>query len=216
MGKAAKTGIAQKTGFQLMNGMLNIVMVIATVIVAVVTYQAKFRARALELEIHVLNQTNRSIRNDLTVLRAEQAYLSRPERIERLARKFLTLTPNEAGRNLTGASLLSGREDMESRRSAMQVLEKMRSRDKARVLEARTEAQKMGIATVLVRPLIARKAVPQQRAVSAAQVMGVTHYSRDRAGDAQSPPKEPLEKLRSRPEVPKPKWTYHGGIGDDD
>ncbi len=198
-----------------MNGMLNIILVLITVIVAVMTYQAKFRARTLELEIHALHKKNIDLKSSLTVLRAEQSYLSRPERLERLSKKFLSLTPNETKRNITEAALLGGREDLEARQAAQKILEDMRLKDKNRAKKAISQQI---LLNVPVQPPALKKARPVQNPAPV-MVMGVKQYHRDiekpvRLKDNLSTP-EP-EIYSREPQPKKPKWTYHGGIGEDD
>ncbi len=61
--------------------------------VAYVIYQVKYEARALDGQITSLNKQIEEERDALAVLRAEWSLLNRPERIERLAAKYLKLAP---------------------------------------------------------------------------------------------------------------------------
>ncbi len=72
---------------------VNICLVLALVALAYVIYQVKYEARALDEEIASLNKEIDSERDSLAVLRAEWSLLNRPERIERLAEKYLKLGP---------------------------------------------------------------------------------------------------------------------------
>jgi cell division protein FtsL len=72
---------------------VNICLVLALVALAYVIYQVKYEARALDEEIAALNREIDSERDSLAVLRAEWSLLNRPERIERLAEKYLKLGP---------------------------------------------------------------------------------------------------------------------------
>jgi cell division protein FtsL len=72
---------------------VNICLVLGLVALAYVIYQVKYEARALDEEIASLNKEIDSERDSLAVLRAEWSLLNRPERIERLAGKFLKLAP---------------------------------------------------------------------------------------------------------------------------
>jgi cell division protein FtsL len=72
---------------------VNICLVLGLVALAYVIYQVKYEARALDERIVVLNKAIEQERDTLAVARAEWSLLNRPERIERLAKKYLNLTP---------------------------------------------------------------------------------------------------------------------------
>ncbi|MGH6866020.1 MAG: cell division protein FtsL [Methyloceanibacter sp.] len=72
---------------------VNICLVLGLVALAYVIYQVKYEARALDTKIASLNKEIEGERDALAVLRAEWSLLNRPERIERLARKYLRLEP---------------------------------------------------------------------------------------------------------------------------
>ena len=72
---------------------VNICLVLGLVALAYVIYQVKYEARALDEEIATLGRQIDEERDGLAVLRAEWSLLNRPERIERLAQKFLKLAP---------------------------------------------------------------------------------------------------------------------------
>ena len=72
---------------------VNICLVLGLVALAYVIYQVKYEARALDEEIASLNKDIDTERDGLAVLRAEWSLLNRPERIERLAEKYLKLAP---------------------------------------------------------------------------------------------------------------------------
>ncbi len=72
---------------------VNICLVLGLVALAYVIYQVKYEARALDEDIASLNKEIDSERDSLAVLRAEWSLLNRPERIERLAEKYLKLVP---------------------------------------------------------------------------------------------------------------------------
>ena len=72
---------------------VNICLVLGLVALAYVIYQSKYEARALDERIIVLNKEIETERDALAVLRAEWSLLNRPERIERLAQKYLKLAP---------------------------------------------------------------------------------------------------------------------------
>ena len=72
---------------------VNICLVLGLVALAYVIYQVKYQAHALDDEITSLSKQIDEERDGIAVLRAEWSLLNRPERIERLARKFLKLAP---------------------------------------------------------------------------------------------------------------------------
>lgn len=72
---------------------VNICLVLGLVALAYVIYQVKYEARALDEEIASLGKKIDEERDALAVLRAEWSLLNRPERIERLAQKYLKLAP---------------------------------------------------------------------------------------------------------------------------
>jgi cell division protein FtsL len=72
---------------------INICLVLGLVALAYVIYQVKYEARALDTEITLLGREIDTERDAIAVLRAEWSLLNRPERIERLAQKFLKLAP---------------------------------------------------------------------------------------------------------------------------
>jgi cell division protein FtsL len=72
---------------------VNICLVLGLVALAYVIYQVKYEARGLDERIVVLQKKIEEERDGLAVARAEWSLLNRPERIERLAEKYLNLTP---------------------------------------------------------------------------------------------------------------------------
>jgi cell division protein FtsL len=74
---------------------VNICLVLGLVALAYVIYQVKYEARALDEQIVSLNKDIESERDSVAVLRAEWSLLNRPERIERLAKKYLKLAPTQ-------------------------------------------------------------------------------------------------------------------------
>jgi cell division protein FtsL len=63
-------------------------MVLLAVASAFVLYAISYETRRLELLVSMQARTIEKTRLDIAVLRAERAYLARPERIEELARKI--------------------------------------------------------------------------------------------------------------------------------
>jgi cell division protein FtsL len=72
---------------------VNICLVLGLVALAYVIYEVKYEARGLDEEIAVLKKDIDAERDSVSVLRAEWSLLNRPERIERLAQKYLKLQP---------------------------------------------------------------------------------------------------------------------------
>ena len=72
---------------------VNVCLVLALVALAYVIYQVKYEARGLDERIAVLHKDIEKERDALAVARAEWSLLNRPERIERLAKKYLNLAP---------------------------------------------------------------------------------------------------------------------------
>jgi cell division protein FtsL len=72
---------------------VNICLVLGLVALAYVIYQVKYQARGLDAEIASIGKKIDEERDAIAVLRAEWSLLNRPERIERLARKYLKLAP---------------------------------------------------------------------------------------------------------------------------
>jgi cell division protein FtsL len=72
---------------------VNICLVLGLVALAYVIYQVKYQARGLDAEIASIGTKIDEERDAIAVLRAEWSLLNRPERIERLAQKYLKLAP---------------------------------------------------------------------------------------------------------------------------
>jgi cell division protein FtsL len=72
---------------------VNICLVLGLVALAYGIYQVKYETRSLDAEIASLNKKIDAERDAIAVLRAEWSLLNRPERIERLAKKYLKLAP---------------------------------------------------------------------------------------------------------------------------
>jgi cell division protein FtsL len=75
---------------------------------AVGVYRAKMGAQETETRITALQAEIRRTKEDISVLKAEEAYLSRPERIGPLARQKLGLEPSRPDQ-FTAAEMLSRR-----------------------------------------------------------------------------------------------------------
>ena len=93
---------------------VNLCLVLGLVALAYVIYQVKYEARALDEEIVSLGKQVDQERDALAVLRAEWSLLNRPERIERLAQKYLKLAPTEP-RQLVSVDTVSHRDFDRSR-----------------------------------------------------------------------------------------------------
>lgn len=70
-----------------MHHIVNCVLMLVTLACAVALYAIKYDTRRLELEVSRLERTLEKAENDVTVLKAERAHLSRPDRLEALARE---------------------------------------------------------------------------------------------------------------------------------
>ena len=75
---------------------VNICLVLGLGALTLVIYQTKYAARGLDERIIVLNKQIETERDAVAVLRAEWSLLNRPERIERLAKKYIKLVPPHA------------------------------------------------------------------------------------------------------------------------
>ena len=80
---------------------VNICLILGLVALACVIYQLKYESRGLDAEIALLGKRIDEERDALAVLRAEWSLLNRPERIERLAQKYLKLAPAKPSQLLT-------------------------------------------------------------------------------------------------------------------
>jgi cell division protein FtsL len=80
---------------------VNICLVLGLVALASVIYQVKYETRGLDTEIASLTKKIDEERDAIAVLRAEWSLLNRPERIERLAKKYLKLAPAKPVQLLT-------------------------------------------------------------------------------------------------------------------
>ena len=74
---------------------VNVCLVLGLAALAYGIYQVKYEARALDERITTLHTEIEDERDALAVARAEWSLLNRPERIERLAKKYLELAPTQ-------------------------------------------------------------------------------------------------------------------------
>ncbi len=77
-------------------------------VLAVAVYRAKLGAEETEAKINDLQAETRKVTEEIAVMKAEEAYLSRPERIGPIAREQLGLQPARP-EQYTAAEALSGR-----------------------------------------------------------------------------------------------------------
>jgi cell division protein FtsL len=70
---------------------INISLVLGLVALACIIYQVKYQARSLDREIIAVGKEIEAERDAIAVLRAEWSLLNRPDRIERLAKKYIHL-----------------------------------------------------------------------------------------------------------------------------
>jgi len=90
-----------------MHRRVNWALMVATLGAAFALYAIKYDTRRLELRVQAQERALEKSETDVTVLRAERAYLARPERLEPLARliglapiassQYLRLDANDAG-----------------------------------------------------------------------------------------------------------------------
>jgi cell division protein FtsL len=90
-----------------MHRRVNWALMVATLGAAFALYAIKYDTRRLELRVQAQERALEKAETDVTVLRAERAYLARPERLEPLARliglapiassQYLRLDANGAG-----------------------------------------------------------------------------------------------------------------------
>ncbi|MEG6509114.1 hypothetical protein V6C03_09030 [Methyloligella sp. 2.7D] len=80
---------------------VNICLLLGLVGLSYVIYDVKYEARGLDHDITVLHKKIDEEKDSIAVLRAEWSLLNRPERIERLAGKFLNLEPSNPRQILT-------------------------------------------------------------------------------------------------------------------
>lgn len=67
--------------------LLSVAAMVLTIASAFGLYQIKYDTRQLEAKVHAGEHAIEKMEGDIAVLKAEKAYLARPERIEALARK---------------------------------------------------------------------------------------------------------------------------------
>lgn len=75
---------------------LTVVAIVLTGLMSYGLYNMKYEVRRLEAELAGLQHKIALDRDGLQVLRAEWAYLNRPERLQRLATRHLDLVPLRA------------------------------------------------------------------------------------------------------------------------
>lgn len=81
--------------------LLNIFLVFSVIALAVVIYRVSYDARGHDHRIAELRAAIEQERDAIALARAEWSLLNRPERIERLATKFLNLQPAKAEQVVT-------------------------------------------------------------------------------------------------------------------
>lgn len=84
-----------------------IVWMILVVVAAFGLYMVKYQVQAVREEVIAQEKKLREERDSLHVVQAEWAYLSRPQRLETLSQKHLTLQPME-GAQISDITLLPG------------------------------------------------------------------------------------------------------------
>ncbi len=88
-----------------MKGHLTFLWLMLVAVICFGLFLAKYEVQSLEAELLALNQVILDRQEELHVLKAEWALLSRPERIQRLSERHLDLQPVTAKRIDTRAEL---------------------------------------------------------------------------------------------------------------
>jgi cell division protein FtsL len=78
-----------------MNRFLKFAFPVLALALMISIYVVKYESWHLQREVRQLEAAIEREKNEIVILRAELAYLTRPERIERLARKHLKMRPLE-------------------------------------------------------------------------------------------------------------------------
>ena len=83
-----------------MRRMINMLALMATFAAAFVLYSIKYDTRKLETYVQQQERMIARAESDIAVLHAEQAHLTRPDRIERLARRqgLTPIDPDQYGK----------------------------------------------------------------------------------------------------------------------
>lgn len=68
-----------------------LILVIGSIAAAFRLYQLKFESRRVEIRVQQLEHLIEKAESDIAVLRAEWNFLTRPERVEKLARDILKM-----------------------------------------------------------------------------------------------------------------------------
>ena len=89
--------------------LVNIALVLAALLMAFALYKVKYDAVASVREIAVLKAEIAREKETINILRAEWSHLNQPERVERLARKFIGLDMLSADQIMRMNQLPEGR-----------------------------------------------------------------------------------------------------------
>ena len=143
---------------------VNICLVLGLVALAYVIYEVKYEARALDAEIAALKKDIETERDAVAVLRAEWSLLNRPERIERLAQKYLKLAPARPSQLVTLDTLKDS--DFEWSRMAAKD-EASKPADAAKTVAAKPNPAKTVAAEAVPAETIPPQAVPAEGAAGA-------------------------------------------------
>ncbi|PWB81638.1 MAG: hypothetical protein C3F11_14770 [Methylocystaceae bacterium] len=84
---------------------LNVVAILALVGSAVYAYSIKYQTILRAEQINKMKHEAKAERDAIAVLRAEWSFLTRPERVQQLADKYLDLQPLTVGQIVTAQSL---------------------------------------------------------------------------------------------------------------
>lgn len=86
--------------------------IMMVVISAGAVYSLKETTERLEARKQQLSAKILKDRSSIKVLRAEMAYLSQPERLQKLSKRFLALSPSRAYQMTSSVNAIAGRDDM--------------------------------------------------------------------------------------------------------
>lgn len=97
---------------------LNLLLVLAVVALAGLLYRIAYESRSLDRRIAAIEIAIDDERDAIAIARAEWSLLNRPERIERLATKFLQMQPSRTEQVVTFETMAKPAEAMQQQISS--------------------------------------------------------------------------------------------------